>query len=70
MSEFNPSTTVPASRLALGIRTTLAGLVLRAVGRWQYRRAAAALHQLDDRQLEDIGISRNEITRVAARLVS
>ncbi|WP_374940440.1 DUF1127 domain-containing protein [Mesorhizobium sp. INR15] len=30
--------------------------------------AAAALHRLDDRQLEDIGISRNDIPHVVAGL--
>lgn len=67
MSEFIPPTTVPVSRVKWRLRVT--GLVSRAVGRWHRRRAAVVLHRLDDSQLEDIGISRNEISRVAARLV-
>jgi len=69
MSEFNPPTTVPVSRVKWRLRVTVTGLVSRAVGRWDRRRAAVVLHRLDDSQLEDIGISRNEISRVAARLV-
>ncbi|MBP0438006.1 DUF1127 domain-containing protein [Tianweitania sediminis] len=37
--------------------------------RWHRGQAAAALHRLDDRQLEDIGISRNDIPHVVAGLV-
>ena len=70
MSEFNQPTTVPASRLKAGFRWTVAGLVSRAVRRWHRRKAAAVLHRLDDSQLEDIGISRNDIPRVVASLVT
>lgn len=70
MSEFNQSATDPASRLTPGIRATVAGLVSRAVERWHRRRAAATLDRLDDRLLEDIGISRNDIPFVAAGLVT
>lgn len=42
----------------------VAQLLLRAMQRWQRGRAAAELHRLDDRQLNDIGITRNDIPRV------
>jgi uncharacterized protein YjiS (DUF1127 family) len=51
-----------------GPRVTIAGLLLRALQRWQRRRAGAALHSLDDRLLEDIGITRNDIPRIVERL--
>ncbi|MBS3652342.1 DUF1127 domain-containing protein [Pseudaminobacter sp. 19-2017] len=43
--------------------TTLAQFLARAFQRWQQRKAIAHLEALDDRQLEDIGISRNDISR-------
>lgn len=49
-------------------RVTIAGLLLRALQRWERRRAAAALHSLDDRLLEDIGITRNDIPLIVERL--
>ena len=45
-------------------RTTVAQLFLRAILRWQRNRAMNHLSLLDDRQLDDIGISRNDIPRV------
>ena len=69
MSEFNQSVTNPASGLRPGFRATVAGLVSRAVERWHRGQAAAALRRLDDRQLEDIGITRNDIPRVVAGLL-
>lgn len=69
MSEFNQSVSHPASGLRPGLRGTMAGLFTRALKRWHRAQAAAALHRLDDRQLEDIGISRNDIPRVVAGLV-
>ncbi|MEY9195995.1 DUF1127 domain-containing protein [Sinorhizobium americanum] len=51
---------------SLGV--TVAGFFLRALQRRQRRRAAAALHNLDDRLLEDIGITRNDIPRIVERL--
>lgn len=56
---------IPASRTP---RVTVAQLFLRAVRRWQSNRAIDELSRLDDRQLEDIGISRNDIPRVVAGL--
>ena len=41
---------------------------LRAGRRWRLNRAAAELSRLDDRQLEDIGISRNDIPKVVEGL--
>jgi uncharacterized protein YjiS (DUF1127 family) len=69
MSEFKRSGTHPASSRRTGFRATLWALISRATHRWQRGQAAAALHRLDDRQLEDIGISRNDIPRVVAGLV-
>lgn len=45
-------------------RLTFAQLFLRAARRWQRNRAYNALSQLSDRQLEDIGISRDDIPRL------
>ena len=70
MSEIeHTSTTIhraPASRTP---RVTVAQLFLRAVRRWQTNRAIAELSRLDDRQLEDVGISRNDIPKVVAGLL-
>ena len=49
-------------------RVTVAQLFLRAVRRWQMKRAVRELNRLDDRQLEDIGIARNDIPRLVAGL--
>lgn len=43
---------------------TVAQLFLSAARRWQRNRAYNALSQLSDRQLEDIGVSRNDIPRL------
>ena len=51
-------------------RITVAQLFLRAVRRWQRNRAFNELSRLDNRQLEDIGISRNDIPRVVEGLFS
>lgn len=55
----------PASRMP---RVTVAQLFLRAIRRWQVNRAISELRRLDDRQLEDIGISRNDIPRAVEGL--
>lgn len=49
-------------------RSALARLFLRAVRNWQRNRAINELSRLDNRQLEDIGISRNDIPRVVEGL--
>ena len=49
-------------------RVTVAQLFLRAVRRWQRARAINELGRLNDRQLEDIGITRNDIPRVVEGL--
>lgn len=49
-------------------RITVAQLFLRAIRRWQRSRAINELSLLDDRQLNDIGISRNDIPRVVKGL--
>ncbi|MDW9973043.1 DUF1127 domain-containing protein [Sinorhizobium meliloti] len=49
-------------------RMTVAGILRRAVQRWQRSRAVAALQQLDDRLLEDIGVTRNDIPRIVEGL--
>lgn len=38
------------------------------IGEWKYRRTIAALNELDDRSLKDIGIQRGHIKRIADRL--
>lgn len=69
MSDIKQSRTSHASSPRPSFRATLAGLISRALVRWHRGQAAAALHRLDDRQLEDIGISRNDIPRIAAGLI-
>jgi uncharacterized protein YjiS (DUF1127 family) len=69
MSELRKSGNPRASDLRPGLRATVAGLVSRALKRWHRAQAAAALHRLDDRQLEDIGVTRNDIARIVAGLV-
>ena len=49
-------------------RVTVAQLFLRAVRRWQRSRAINELGRLNDNQLEDIGISRNDIPKVVEGL--
>ena len=51
-------------------RVTVAQLFLRAVRRWQSNRAINELSRLDDRQLEDIGISRNRYPEGGRRSLS
>ncbi len=55
----------PARRLIPAI----AALLLRAGRRWQRSRAINELAMLDDRQLADIGITRNDIPRVVDGLL-
>jgi uncharacterized protein YjiS (DUF1127 family) len=69
MSQFKQTGIRPVSSRLTGFRATVTALISRATQRWQRGQAAAALHRLDDRQLEDIGISRNDIPRVVAGLV-
>jgi uncharacterized protein YjiS (DUF1127 family) len=69
MSEFKRSGTHLASSRRTGFRATVTDIISRVAQRWHRGQAAAALHRLDDRQLEDIGISRNDIPRVVAGLV-
>ena len=63
---------IPVSTLStegrLPPRVTVAQLFLRAIRRWQRNRAINELSRLDNRQLEDIGISRNDIPRVVEGL--
>lgn len=42
-------------------RSAFARMIVRGFGRWQRRRAMDQLEALDDRQLWDIGLSRNDI---------
>lgn len=64
----HPSSTVRLTPVRRTPRVTVAQLFLRAVQRWQRSRAIAALQRLNDRQLEDIGITRNDIPRVVEGL--
>ena len=69
MSAYEHSSTQVRQDLTLrSPRVMVAGLLSRALQRRQRRRAAAALHNLDDRLLEDIGITRNDIPRIVERL--
>lgn len=61
------SAAVPASERKP--RITVAQLFLRAVRRWQRSRAINELSRLDNRQLADIGITRNDIPRVVEGLI-
>lgn len=44
--------------------------ILLGLRRWQRQKAIAQLRQLDDRQLADIGISRNDIPLVVDGMIS
>ena len=69
MSAYEHSSTQVRQDLTLrSPRVMVAGLLSRALQRRQRRRAAAALHNLDDRLLEDIGITRNDIPGIVERL--
>lgn len=71
MSVFeNTSTSTITDKAWRAPRITVAQLFLRAVQRWQRARALNELSRLDDRQLDDIGISRNVIPRVVEGLFS
>lgn len=48
---------------------TVAQLFFRAVRRWQRGRIIAELSRLDDQHLDDIGIARNDIPRIARKMV-
>ena len=51
-----------------GLRSALGRMLIDGFRRWQRQKAIAQLQTLDDRQLEDIGIARNDIPRVVGRL--
>lgn len=65
MSNINQSS-VPARHLLPTIRAGLIGLFPGVVARWRHRQTMATLSRLDARQLEDIGMSRNDILRRSA----
>ena len=71
MSAFEHSSTasrhIPAARK---LRVTVAQLFLKAVLHWQRSRAIRELHRLSDEQLNDIGISRGNISGVVDGLFS
>jgi len=64
----HPSGTAHRTSASHTPRVGVAQLLRRAIRRWQTNRAINALSRLDDSLLEDIGISRNDIPRVAAGL--
>lgn len=71
MSAFaNTSASTISNKARRGPRMTVAQLFLRAIQRWQRSRAMTELSMLDDRQLEDIGVARNDIPRVVEGLFS
>ncbi|MEO5322909.1 DUF1127 domain-containing protein [Mesorhizobium sp. CC13] len=43
-------------------------MIVRGFGRWQRQRAMDQLQALDDRELWDIGLSRNDIPRAVEGL--
>ena len=53
------------SGIALLVSSGLYGLMRRLDKRRTYRRTVAELSRLGDRELNDLGISRHDITRVA-----
>lgn len=56
----------PAKRWLPGMK--FLRLLGRGFRRWQWTRARATLEQLDDRQLAEIGIARNDIPRAVEEL--
>ncbi len=57
-------TFAPTSTRAAGIGAQLRRLAAQAVRFWQFRKATRKLEGLDDRALNDLGISRSDISRV------
>jgi uncharacterized protein YjiS (DUF1127 family) len=49
-------------------RSAFARMIVRVFGRWQRRKAMDQLQALDDRELWDIGLSRNDIPRAVEGL--
>lgn len=69
MSAYEHSSSPIRQDPTLRTRTSVvARLLQRAIRNWQRNRAAAALQNLDDRLLEDIGIIRNDIPRIVEGL--
>lgn len=66
MSKNNQSSALSAWRLLPTVRAGLTGLFPGVVERWRHRQTTATLSRLDRRQLEDIGMSRNDILRISA----
>lgn len=67
-SGFEPATRLPRLTVAQIFARAAAQAFARRSQQWRRHRAIASLRRLDDRQLEDIGISRNEISRAVDRL--
>ena len=70
MSKINRSSVLSAWRLLPTARAGLIGLFPGVVERWRHRQTLATLSRLDRRQLEDIGMSRNDIFRISAGQLS
>lgn len=71
MSKINRPPDLTAWRFLSTIRAGLTGLFPAVVERWRHRQTMATLSNLDRRQLEDIGMSPNDILRISvARLSS
>ena len=68
LEEYRNANANPARRAEPRVRTSVGALLLRAIHRWQRSRAMAELSRLDDRQLEDIGLTRNDIPRAVRGL--
>jgi len=69
MSAYNHDSSLVRQGPTRGPRVTVGRLLLRAMERWQRGRAIAALQRLNDRQLQDVGIARNDIPRVVMQLL-
>lgn len=70
MSKINGSSVQSAWRLLSTVRAGLIGLFHGVAERWRHRQTLATLSRLDRRQLEDIGMSRNDILRISAGKLS
>jgi uncharacterized protein YjiS (DUF1127 family) len=70
MSRINESSVLSAWRLLFTVRAGLICLFHGVLERWRHRQTLTTLSRLDRRQLEDIGMSRNDILRISAGKLS
>jgi uncharacterized protein YjiS (DUF1127 family) len=67
--QHQPLNAVLANTSSQSRWTAVSSFFAQGFRRWQRVRAIRALEMLDDRLLEDIGIARNEIPRIAEGLL-